>query len=64
MREFVGKPEKDNSIVVMSQLEIDLTSSHKAMVGLLEGLESMKPDIIVLIGDFFSAKISEKLAYD
>lgn len=31
---------------------------------LLEGLESLRPDIIILMGNFISSKLSEKVPFD
>eukprot|EP00347_Sterkiella_histriomuscorum_P020272 403338437 len=59
------KREKpDDCIVILSQLELDSVNTQKNLPQLLEGLESMKADIIVLVGNFISQKLSEKLSYD
>ncbi|TNV81490.1 hypothetical protein FGO68_gene12645 [Halteria grandinella] len=63
-RDEGGLPPCEKSIAVVSQLELDQASTQRAMVKLLEGLESMRPEIIVLVGDFLSTRISEKLPYD
>jgi hypothetical protein len=34
------------------------------MQTLLEGLEQMRPEMVVLIGDFISQRIAEKLPYE
>ncbi len=39
-------------------------NTQRALGKLLEGLEQMRPDIIVLVGDFVSQRISDKLPYE
>jgi UDP-N-acetylglucosamine 2-epimerase len=50
--------------VVLSQVELDQATTQRAMNTLLEGLEQMRPDIVVIMGDFVSQRISDKLSYD
>jgi len=58
------KVDKEPCLVVLSQLELDTPGTQRSLRTLLEGLEQMKPDIIILIGDFISEKNAEKQTYD
>ena len=57
-------PPPDNCIIVLSQVELDLATTQRALQQLMEGLEQMRPDIIVVMGDFVSQHISDKLPYE
>jgi hypothetical protein len=57
-------PPPDNCIVVISQIELDLATTQKALAQLLAGLEEMRPHIIVIMGDFVSQRISDKMPYE
>lgn len=50
--------------MIVSQLELDNVTTQRALVKLLEGLESMRPEILILLGDFVSAKQAERLPFD
>jgi len=58
------KIQKDDCIVILSQIELDTPQTQKNLRKLLEGLEQIKPDIVVLMGDFVSLKIAEKAGFD
>lgn len=57
-------PPPDNCIVVISQIELDLATTQKALPQLLTGLEEMRPHIIVVMGDFVSQRIADKTPYE
>ena len=44
----------EQCVVVISQMELDKSKHMKSVELLLEGLESMKPEVIVLMGDYIS----------
>jgi len=56
--------EKEPSIVIISNLELDQHTTQKSMAGLFAGLEEMKPDIVVLVGDFISQQNIEREPFE
>jgi hypothetical protein len=56
--------EKNPIVVMVSNLELDENKTQEALCKFVEGLEALKPDIIVLIGNFISAKNIDSDSYD
>ena len=54
----------DPCIVVVSQVELDQAKHLSAIKTMLIGLESMRPEVIVLAGNFISAENNEMQTFD
>ena len=64
---YFENPESDleQCVVVLSQLQIDQAKQLGAMKGLLDGLEQIRPEVIVLMGDYMSQESTgSQLPYD
>jgi hypothetical protein len=56
--------ELEQCVVVINQAQIDKTKNHNYFEKLFEGLESMQPEVVVMIGDFNSQEGQEVNNYD
>ena len=64
---YIENPEHDleQCVIVVSQLQIDQAKQLGGMKGLLDGLNQMRPEVIVLMGDYMSQEsTSSQLPFD
>lgn len=54
----------DQKIVVINQPDLDQAKHMQAMKTMLIGLDGMRPEVIVMIGNFISSQNSEMQTYD
>ena len=61
---MVEQAAEDHSIVVVNCMELDNPKQIEALTILLQGLETMRPKLIICVGKFFSEQINESESYD
>lgn len=60
----VEESNYDPCIVIVNQIEIDQARQYNAIKSLFQGLESMKPEMLVLVGKFISNENNESATHE